>query len=294
MIKRMLIFGGKGFVGKYLSRTASGFCDVTVVGREVDVRNRNQVADTISKLKPDYVINLAAISSIPESFSDPILCKDINFGGTLNILDGLKRANFCGSFLFVSSSQVYGQVTSDFLPINERHICLPSNPYGHSKLSAEHACVHYSTFSEFKTIIARPFNHVGSGQSSKFVIPSIVEQIKNIQLGNDTALRLGNLDSTRDFLHVSDVARAYIELLENGKNGSAYNVCSGKETSISTVVKELLDIIGIDVEVLQGVYSEGINSVQRVYGDNSKILEQTSWKPALNFRSTLQECLIEN
>lgn len=293
MTKKMLIFGGKGFVGGYLSSIASNSCEVTVLGKEIDVRNRSQVFNIISKFEADYIVNLAAISSIPESFANPDLCKDVNFGGTLNILDSLTQLNFRGTFLFVSSSQVYGQVSGNFLPIREDAICLPSNPYGLSKLLAEYVCVHYSVFSKFRTVIARPFNHVGVGQSQKFVIPSIIQQIRNIQLGKQTVLNLGDLSSTRDFLHVSDVANAYLTLLENGKNGEIYNVCSGLETSISTIVQELLNISGIDAQISQNEYGIASNTVQRVFGDNSKILKQTTWTPMLDLRATLVKCLVE-
>lgn len=289
MSKKALIFGGNGFVGRYLLTRLQLTFDVTTVGREVDVRDKNAVEYLLSRDQYDFVINLAAISNVTDAFLKPKLCWDVNFGGTFNILSSLQNTGFTGSFLFVSSSQVYGQVSHEFLPIKEENICLPSNPYGQSKLAAENLCLQFSTHSMFKVVIARPFNHVGFGQSDQFVVPSIVSQIKRASK-KGSELLLGDITSTRDFLHVIDVVNAYHALLLRGLNGEVYNVCSGTEVSIEEIIIKLLDISGAKMKILSNNYESSDAKVQRVVGDNSKIVKQIKWKPKMNLRQTLQAC----
>jgi GDP-4-dehydro-6-deoxy-D-mannose reductase len=291
MNKKTLVLGGTGFVGQYVAQIFKDSCDLTVVGSEVDVRNRKAIKDLLLSQKFDFVVNLAAISSVPDSFTDPKTCWDVNFGGTLNILLELENTNFSGSFLFVSSGQVYGQVSDEQLPIREDNICQPTNPYGQSKLAAENLCTSFAKFSQFKIITARPFNHVGYGQSEKFVVPTIISQMKRATIDNCEELILGDITSTRDFLHVTDVARAYLALLWHGQNGEIYNVCSGIETSIEKIVSELFKIESIELSIKRKNIAHEDKTVHRVVGDNSKILKHTQWIPNLDLQTTLKECL---
>ncbi|MDC0490908.1 GDP-mannose 4,6-dehydratase [Paracoccaceae bacterium] len=293
MSKRVLIFGGNGFVGRYLSKLLECTCDVTVVGREVDIRDKDALEHLLIDSHYDFAINLAAISNVFDAFSKPDICWDVNFGGTYNILMALQNTNFAGKFLFISSSQVYGQVSHDHLPITEDNICLPTNPYGQSKLAAENLCFQFSKYSSFDVVIARPFNHVGAGQSKQFVVSSIVSQIKSVNQQNPELL-LGDITSTRDFLHVSDVVRAYHALLLCGRNGEIYNVCSGQETSIEEVALILMKISASEMKITSNTQLSNDAKVQRVVGDNSKIRKHVNWEPKLDIMQTLERCWLND
>ncbi|MHB1680224.1 MAG: GDP-mannose 4,6-dehydratase [bacterium] len=292
----------------------------------------------------DAVIHLAAQSFVPESFKNPLGTFDINFTGTYNLFSALKEYGFHGKILYISSGDVYGLVSEDKLPIAEYYLLKPRNPYAVSKVAAEALCYQWSVTEDMKIIIARPFNHIGPNQSERFVVSSFAKQIAEIELGlRKPVISAGNIDITRDFLDVRDVANAYKLLLEKGiqckeqepeinietelsiktltkiktlketnvltkiktltkkdageiKNIEnycpyAYNVCSGTETSIRSIINIMFEITGVDAKIEIDKNKLRPNEQKRVYGSNEKIKNITGWEPKIPLKQILTDTL---
>lgn len=293
MKKRALLIGGTGFVGLYLQRYLQNDYNVIAVGRNIDVRIKEQLQQLIATAKPDVVVHLAAISSIPESFNDPYGTYNVNFIGTLNLLTVLHENQFKGRMLFIGSSQVYGWVADQKLPVPEEMELKPRNPYAVSKVAAEALCYQWSQSADFDVIMARPFNHIGPGQSERFVVSDFARQIVKIKHGLEIPnLRVGDIDVLRDFTDVRDVIRAYSLLLERGRNGEAYNVCSEREVSIRFLLSRLLEHAGVTATIELDQSRMRSSEQRRIYGCYKKLKGDTGWEPQISIEKTLEDILI--
>ena len=291
MIKT-LILGGSGFVGTHMLARSPDWSKTTVVGREVDIRNKETLGSLIERIQPDYVVNLAAITTVKETAVSPKDSYDISFYGTLNILEILRDSEFQGTFLYVSSSEVYGHPAVAILPLNENSILAPMSPYSVGKIAAEYLCSYWQKANNFKIIVARPFTHIGPGQSGRFSIASFSRQISKIVQGEqDPVIQVGDLNTTRDFTDVRDIVDAYWLLLDSGKSGEIYNVCSGKENKISSVLKKLVAASGQNIAIK--IDSDRLRNVeqQRVVGSAQKLREATGWVPKITLEDTLVDML---
>lgn len=297
-MKKLLLTGGRGFVGRTIREILmvdSQRYALQVVGQhqEIHLSDCAGLKEVISQSQPDFVIHLAAQSFVPESFKNPRETIESNFYGTLNLLEALKMCSFRGRLLYVSSADVYGVVSPETLPITENYLPRPLNPYAVSKVAAEALCYQWSQTEEFEIVIVRPFNHIGPGQNECFVISDFAKQIVEIKLGKrKSALNVGDIDVTRDFTDVRDVVRAYFMLLEHGTNGEFYNLCSGREQSISDLLNKLLTIFRIKADVIQN--SERLRHVdqKRAFGTYKKLYECTGWKPEITIEQSLTDILV--
>lgn len=287
----VLLTGSSGFVGSYVSRILPCISLAEEGGgAPIDLRDicgiRSFLSLNIHSF--DAVIHLAAQSFVPESFKNPRETFDINFTGTFNLLTALKEFGFKGRMVFVSSGDIYGLVGEDRLPITEEYTLNPRSPYAVSKVAAESLCYQWSVTENMEIVIARPFNHIGPNQSDMFVISNFAKQIVEIELGfREPAISAGNIDTTRDFLDVRDVADAYKILLKKGINSGIYNVCSGTETTIRSAVDAMLNITGVEAEI--NIDSDKLrpNEQKRAYGSNQKIKTATGWEPMIPLKQSL-------
>ncbi len=184
-----------------------------------DVSDAQSVATALQSAEPDWVLHLAAQSSVAESLQQPIKTYQINTIGTANVVNAAVQSGFAGRLLFVSSADVYGAVEATALPIKESQPGAPRNPYAASKLAAEAICLEASRRSGFDVVIARPFNHIGPGQDTRFAVASFAAQIAAIAARNHSpTLAVGDLSVERDFTDVRDVIRAYFTLFERGQS----------------------------------------------------------------------------
>lgn len=287
----LLATGLSGFVGSHLAQRLPAI-DLLYGGRIADLRKLDEVRAAIDSAKPDAVIHLAAQSSVPSSFSSPALTYQVNFEGTLNLLLALKEAGFRGRMLYVGSADSYGAVSEAELPIGEERPLKPLSPYAVSKAAAEALCYQWSQTGPFEIVMARPFNHVGPGQSARFAIASFARQIAAYRVGRGgPRIIVGDADTTRDFTDVRDIVDAYADLLERGRNGEAYNVCSGVERSVREVIRAMMQAVGVDmeIEVDAGLLRKG--EQRRMVGSYAKLQADTGWQPAIPFAQTLIDTL---
>lgn len=291
---RILLTGANGFVGTYVQQQVACVPFLDSHGASIDLRNAEQVAQGVAAIAPDAVIHLAAQSFVPESFKNPLHTYEVNFLGTLNLLAALKDGGFSGRMLYVGSSDTYGLVDPASLPVVEDAPLRPRNPYAVSKVAAEALCYQWSQTEPFEVVMVRPFNHIGPGQSERFVISDFARQVVEIKGGfRPSLIRVGDIDVTRDFTDVRDVVRAYVLLLERGGNGEVYNVCSGKERSVLSVLESLLRLSGVEAEIVQDAERLRKSEQRRVFGSFAKLHTATGWQPEIPFEQSLKDILTD-
>ena len=287
-MNKLLLIGGSGFVGTHMREVLCNRYSVVTSGRDVDVRDIGQLHSLVERVKPDAVVNLAAITTLRESFDDPRATYDINFLGTLNLLMALRDNSFAGRILFVSSSEVYGLLGENDLPVAESRLPKPLSPYAVAKIAAEALCYQWSQTDGFEIVTARPFNHIGPGQSERFAIADFGRQVAMIKLGlAPPVIQVGDIDTTRDFTDVRDIVAAYGKLLDQGRRGETYNVCSGTERSIRSLIERMCQLAGVDVEIRTDPTRFRPSEQRRVCGDNRKLVQATGWSPVFSMDQTL-------
>jgi GDP-4-dehydro-6-deoxy-D-mannose reductase len=294
--KRLLVTGLNGFVGKHLKlrlQQADAAWELVAPPGKYDLTQPETLAAWCAS-RPDAVLHLAGQTFVPESFRYPHHTFDVNLLGTLNLLQALKAGGFDGTFLYVSSGDIYGQVDETNLPIREDLLPKPRNPYAVSKYSAETLCLQWSYVEPWRVLVARPFNHIGAGQSDSFVISSLARQLVQIARGKQEPLvRVGEVDVTRDFLDVRDVVEAYLYLLEHGRTSEVYNVCSGHELRIRDLILQLANLAGAEVELTEDPERFRPSEQRRVVGSAEKLQAETNWKPCISITETLQSVLAD-
>ena len=294
-MNKLLVTGLNGFVGGHLQALLSSMENEAwqlMASKPHDLLDCASLDAWLQDECPDAVIHLAGQTFVPEAFRDPQRTLEVNLLGTLNLLQALKRRGFSGTFLYVSSGDVYGQVAESDLPIVESLAPQPRNPYAVSKVSAELLCQQWSYSEPWRIIVARPFNHIGQGQAESFVIPSMARQLIRVRQGLQPAqLEVGDVDVTRDFLDVGDVLQAYFALLEHGRSGEIYNVCSGVERQVRDLIMQMASLAGVDVELVQDATRMRRAEQRRVLGCSEKLQKETGWKPSVSITETLQAVL---
>lgn len=289
---KILLTGGSGFVGGHVQAALDCVSLAGTDGREVDIRNPSAVEDAVCRLQFDAVLHLAALSSVRESLSDPRTTYQVNFMGTYNLLAALQIKRFSGRVLYIGSSEEYGDVEDASLPVKEEQPLRPGSPYGVSKAAAELLCCQYSRAGTLDIVCVRPFLHTGPGQAPTFVIPALARQIINIRRGKQTpVVTLGDPDITRDVLDVRDVVAAYAAVLEHGRSGYVYNVCTGVERRIGDLAVMLLDMAGVRAELRTDVKLVREHEQKRMAGEGMKLRTETGWTPRIPLAQTLRDIL---
>ncbi|HVE48315.1 MAG TPA: GDP-mannose 4,6-dehydratase [Casimicrobiaceae bacterium] len=296
-MKRLLVTGRHGFVGSTLIRMvgnepALATWTVAPLAEQFEILDARSVAQVVRETAPEAVLHLAARSSVAESLHDPEGTINVNLFGTLNLLRALADVGFTGPIVFVSSGDVYGRVPEDALPIDERRIPMPRNPYAVSKLAAEALCYQWFATAGLRVVIARPFNHIGPGQGEQFAMPAFARQINEIRNGGrKPVVAVGDVDVTRDFTDVRDIILAYFSLLDRGRPGETYNVCSGVERTVRSMLERLIELAQVDVEIVKDETRMRPAEHRRAVGDPAKIFEATGWRATMPLDESLAAML---
>lgn len=295
-MKRLLVTGLDGFVGQHVRQAVEGSRDgrfrLTVPRDAIQLTDPETIEKAVRDARPECVLHLAAQSFIPQSIKDPRATYDVNFFGTLNLLEALKSSGFGGRVLYVGSADVYGAVDEKDLPVVETHPLRPRTPYGVSKAAAELLCYQWTQDHGLDIVMTRPFNHIGPGQAEQFVVPDFAKQITEIKLGRrEAVIKVGAIDVTRDFTDVRDVVQAYLALIERGEAGEAYNVCSGHEYRIRDVLDELIQLAGIECKIVVDDHRLRAAERQRNRGSFEKLAKCTGWAPRIPLTESLRDVL---
>jgi len=291
---KALVTGGSGFVGRHLlAHLHESGDDAVGIDREHDVTDADSVRSVIEEVRPDVIYHLAALTQVGESFLNPVLFTRVNVLGTKNVVDAAWDFAPDATTVLVSSADVYGVVRPDDLPLVETFRVAPANPYASSKVEAEHVVRDAVRERAQRVVIARPFNHVGPGQSTSFVIPAIVNRLLEALENGDEQIAVGDLSTRRDFSDVRDVVRAYRMLSSRGLPGEVYNIASGRDVQLSDIVAQLVAEIAPNVRLVTDPSLLRPVEVPVSRGSSEKLRRRTTWEPTISLDTSLHEVIEE-
>lgn len=290
---KALITGAGGFVGTHLARHLVEEGDEVIATDRrtggADILDRAAIAEAVTGPRPDVVYHLAGQADVAASWDDPQGTLRSNAEGTLNVLEAAAAAGV-QRVIVVTSAEVYGLVRSDDLPVTENLPLNPGNPYAASKAAAEMVAIQWAN-AGLDVIRARAFNHLGPGQSERFVAAALAGRMIRARATGEHRIPVGNLDARRDFTDVRDVVRAYRLLAIHASAGEAYNVCSGVDRS----VRELVDlfIAGMDwpIELIPDPDLQRPSDLPVLRGDAEKLRSATGWQPTIPLEQTVADIL---
>lgn len=298
---RVFVTGASGFVGRHLVATLRARDhDVFMIDHAshgdvlgADVTDSRAVDGVMEAARPDAVAHLAAQAFVPASLDDPVTTLTVNVGGTLNVLNAVRRLHEAGRrvrVLVTSSAEVYGPQPPEAYPLRETTATRPANPYAASKVAAEALVTAYARSFGVDAVATRGFNHIGPGQDERFAVPAFALQLARVAAGGEPVVRVGNLTTARDVLDVRDVCEAYARLLEGGGTaGEIYNVCSGTATPMRDILRRLIEIAHVPVEVREDPERMRPADVPVSVGDAAKLREATGWVPDIPLAAALRD-----
>jgi GDP-4-dehydro-6-deoxy-D-mannose reductase len=294
---RALVTGSHGFVGRHLVAHLRAEGDEvdeldTTAHDRVDVTSAAAVRKRLKAVRPDAVYHLAALSHIGSSWQAPNKVLRVNVEGTLNVLRAAADAAV-SRVLVVGSADEYGRVDPGDLPLTEDAPLRPMTPYGASKVAAEFVALQAFLGTGTPVVRVRAFNHTGPGQDERFVVSAIGRHVALAERDGEGEIRLGSLESVRDFTDVRDVVRAYRMLVTNGTVGEVYNVCSGTGRSVAEVADHMLALAGRDLKLVIDPALVRPIEVPRLIGSNARVRAATGWAPTISFDDTLRDVLAD-
>ncbi len=308
-MKNLLITGAAGFVsGHFLEYLKENNLEYNILAtdiledfkadyknfkyKKINLREREQLKEILADFKPDYILHLASISSVSQSWKQPVESFVNNTNIFLNIIESIRELELPTRILSIGSSEEYGNYPAEKMPLHEDYKLLPCNPYAVARVSQEMLSKLYADCYNVNIIMTRSFNHIGPKQREAFVVPSFVKQLIEIKnSGNTKPLVVGNIEIVRDFLDVRDVVDAYYKLLTQGKIGEVYNVCSGKGVKL----KEIIEIVSDKLEICPKIEidSSRVRPTDNmiIVGDNSKLKSEFNWNPIFTLESSLNDII---
>ncbi len=310
---RALITGITGFAGSHLAdyilsehpevevygirRWRSRMENIThIEGRlelvEGDLRDQASMQDVLTRSRPDYIFHLAAQSFVPTSWKAPAETLSTNILGQTHLLEAVRALGLDPVIQIACSSEEYGLVHPDEVPITEDNPLRPLSPYAVSKVSQDLLGYQYFRSYGMKVVRTRGFNHTGPRRGEVFVVSNFARQLVAIEIGaQEPKIRVGNLDAVRDFTDVRDVVRAYWLAVEKGRPGEVYNIASGKGRTIREILDRLIELSGVKPEIEIDPARLRPSDVEILVGDSSKFRADTGWEPHIEFDRTLADML---
>lgn len=291
---RALVTGAGGFVGHHLvAHLQERGDDVLVTDFTVDHLDVTEPEPLLARLRsdrPEVIYHLAGASDVGGSWSTPHETFRANAEGTLNVLWAAREAGV-ERVLTIGSADVYGKVTPDDLPLTERSPLRPVSPYAASKVAADAVAEQAHLGYGQHVVRTRPFNHLGPGQSDRFVAPALAARIAANERSGEGEVRVGNLSPRRDFTDVRDVVRAYRLLVEHGRAGEVYNVCSGQAIAVEDLARSMLSMATVPMELVADPDLQRGVDIPVLLGDSSHLTADTGWIPEIPLSTTLADLL---
>lgn len=247
-------------------------------------------ARTLAAARPEVVFHLAGDADVGGSWKHARETFRINAEGTLVVL-AAARDHGATRVVNVGSADVYGKVPADRLPITESHPLEPASPYAASKIAADYLGLQAWLGWGLEVIRVRPFNHIGPGQSDRFVAPAIAMRIAHNEIDGGDEVPVGNLTPQRDLTDVRDVVRAYRLLADHGEPGEVYNVCSGQAVAISEIAEQLLAMATRPMRLVSDPELFRPVDLPVLVGDFSKLRERTGWQPEIPIGTTIKDLM---
>lgn len=308
---RIFVTGASGFAGSHLvdSLLVEGHEVHALVHRESshqplpnhknfyilvgDLLDLDGVVDAVNTCLPDAIFHLAGQASPSQSWRDPAKTIAINTGGTANVLEAARRAGKPRTVV-VTSAQIYGHLNADSLPITEKVTPDPGHPYGISKWAAGCLVELYHDRYGLPVVEARPFNHIGPRQARGFVVPDFASQLAAIKAGlQEPVIIVGNLNVERDFADVRDVVKAYRLLVDDGRPGEPYLICTGRPVAIQQLLDLLIEIAGVEVRIEYDPKLIRKSETPQIFGSYAKLENDTGWRPQISLQQSLADAFEE-
>ncbi|MFY7965552.1 MAG: GDP-mannose 4,6-dehydratase [Chitinophagaceae bacterium] len=311
---KILITGFSGFVAEYfieylnkvevnckvlgISRTApklnlDNFANLEVTVKQLDLLNKSEVENVIQDFKPEFVLHLASVSSVAQSWQTPYDSFVNNTNIFLNIVEQIRILKLPCRILSVGSSEEYGEVDEKHLPLREESEIKALSPYAVARISQEMLSKMYADGYNMDIIMTRSFNHIGARQKDKFVISSFAKQLVQLSKNQNSPKKItaGNLNIVRDFLDVRDVVKAYYLLLKKGKKGEVYNICSGKGTLLKDIVQKMSAVLDLEIEIELNPALVRPNENKKIIGSYEKINSHLGWAPNITIENSLENII---
>lgn len=305
---KALIIGGAGFVGNYLIRHLAEDLkwevSVTKMSQEdmkdenitntynLNILDKEQIRSVLEQAQPDYIIHLAAQSSVALSWKNPLLTIDVNIKGSINVLDVIRDMQIKPRILLIGSGEEYGHIKPGESPIVEDNVTRPGNIYAATKACQNMIGKIYADAYDLDIMSVRAFNHIGPNQAPMFVVADFCKQVAEIEKGEkEPVMRVGNLSAKRDFTDVRDVVRAYGLLMQKGVKGETYNVGSGHAIAIQEILDRIVKQSDKDIKVEVDPARLRPVDVPIIEADTTKLRECTGWTTQIDLDRTLEETL---
>lgn len=302
-MSKYLITGVMGFVGRYfveyLNREEpdaqihgvdiAPSCEMDIEYNSLNLIDAKSVDKLVKSSRPDYIVHLAAMSSVAQSWNEPVNSFMNNMAAFLNLADAVRNNDVPARILSVGSSEEYGIYD---MPMQESFTLHPKSPYSVARLSQEYMSKLYVDRFGMDIVMTRSFNHIGPRQSTRFVIPSFIEQLVNIASGkSENKMMVGNIDIIRDFTDVRDVVDAYWRIIKNAENRSIYNVCSGQGVKLRDIIDMTAKHLDVKPNICVDLARLRATDVPSVVGDNTKLKRELGWAPRYNLKQTLLDMI---
>ena len=315
-MRRALVTGAAGFAGQWLCRellhrgvevTGARLGDDLPPGalsaeerravrwRACDVRRMHDLSAAIEAAQPDAIFHLAGVAFVPAADADPGAAVEVNVGGAARLLGDLRARRAAGTLdpvvIVAGSGEQYGRHAAADLPLRESAAQRPLSVYAASKAAQEVIALETHRSAGVRVIAVRAFNHSGAGQSPQFLLPALVARAVAAKASGARELPIGNTTPVRDFLHVADVARAYVLLAEHGTAGEAYNIASGTGTDVATLARRVLALAGAEATLVPDPALQRPVDVPALVGSSEKLRAATQWTPERPLDTLIEELL---
>lgn len=312
---RALVTGASGFVGQWVVReliergweVSGTFLDdapprvepndprASVRWSATDVRRADALGRLLDSGQPDAIIHLAGVAFVPAAQADPGAALEVNVIAAARLLSDLKARRSSGTLdplvLIIGSGEQYGRHEAADMPLPESTEQRPHSVYAASKSAQELIGLEAFRSAGVRVMATRSFNHSGPGQADRFVLPALVRRALALRASGQRGLPIGNTTTVRDFLHVRDVARAYVDLLEHGLPGEVYNVASGVGVDVGTLARRVLALVGIDAILNTDAALVRPAEVPVLIGDATKLRRAAGWSPRFTLDSIIEDLI---
>ncbi|MDD2866460.1 MAG: GDP-mannose 4,6-dehydratase [Candidatus Omnitrophica bacterium] len=314
MKKKVLITGITGFVGSHLADYILSLNDkdIEIHGTRrwrspleniehmmeklqlhyCELLDAKSVQDLVAAVRPDIIFHLAAQSYVMTSFSAPVNTIETNICGTVNLLEAVRYAKIDPVIHICSSSEVYGQVRENEVPIKESQPFRPASPYAVSKVGEDMLASQYGLSYGLRIICTRMFTHTGPRRGEVFVTSAFARQIARVEAGiQEPVLKVGNLESIRTFADVRDTVRAYWLLVHKCKPGEVYNIGGSVSMTVGEMLNKLLSMTDKKISIKVDPALLRPSDVTLQIPDCTKFKQETGWEPEIPFEKTLKDLL---
>jgi GDPmannose 4,6-dehydratase/GDP-4-dehydro-6-deoxy-D-mannose reductase len=257
-----------------------------------DLRDLNSLVVLLREVRPDRIHHLAAQSYVDMSFIAPADTLNSNIIGTVNLMDAVRIVGISPRIHICSSSEVYGQVLPDEVPIKESTPLRPASPYAVSKVGEDMIAFQYGLSYRLDLVRTRMFTHTGPRRGDVFAESSFARQIAEIELNRQNGpVRVGNLDSVRTLADVRDAVRAYKLLLDKCPGGEVYNIGGNETMTVGDILKTLKSLARVPIEHVVDPARLRPSDVTLQIPDTSRFHSATGWQPQIPARQTLSDLL---